>query len=73
MLHEEINGARMQSNESTNVQPQATAMLKAEQVRELSVQELLQVSGGSPRGGWSEPVPGTGVLLETNGSPRGGW
>lgn len=73
MLHAEINGARMQSNDSTNVQQPANAAPQADHVRELSVQELLQVSGGSPRGGWAEPVPGAPVLMETNGSPRGGW
>lgn len=73
MLREEFNGAPMQSNNFTNVQQPAVATPQAACVRELSMQELLQVSGGSPRGGWAEPLPSAAPMLDFTSSPRGGW
>lgn len=63
----------MQSTDFTIRPQQANATTQVAVLRELSLEELLEVSGGSPRGGWLEPVPGTTASIEFTASPRGGW
>lgn len=63
----------MQTSATSSFSPETqVAASVSTALRELSIDELFAVSGGSPKGGWQQAAEGSIGGTEVS-SPKGGW